>query len=177
MPLRPEHTINLKGKTFVLLSGLLDLAHQRGLCGIETEVQIELSRPAEEYWVVRATGRFSNDQGGHVFSAYGDASPASSQMRGAYLRHAETRSIARMLRMATNVGLASLEELDEREEREVPAHHAPESRRQEHGSSEDVPVAGCQECGLVLTPAQAKLSENKYGRPLCPEHQRAATPC
>ncbi|GAB4462250.1 MAG: hypothetical protein OHK0029_28770 [Armatimonadaceae bacterium] len=31
-------------------------------------------------------------------------------------------------------------------------------------------------CPNVLTPAQMTMSQNRYGRPLCPQHQREATP-
>jgi hypothetical protein len=111
MPVDPRFVINLKGKQFVMLGGLLDLAHNGGLIGIETLLDKELSDPKEQSYVFQAIGRFRTDAGEAVWSAYGDASPSNSQMRGATLRHAETRAIARMLRMATNVAMCSVEEL------------------------------------------------------------------
>lgn len=111
MPIDPRFIINLKGKDFVLFSGLLAEAHANGLIGIETELQRDLSNPEQQSYVFRAIGRFRSAEGEAIWSAYGDASPSNSQMRGAYLRHAETRAAARMLRMATNVGMCSVEEL------------------------------------------------------------------
>src|SRR5215213_7546566 len=111
MPIKPEHIINLKGKQFVLLAGLLAEAHSNGLISIETEWDRQASDPKEQFWVFRALGRFKTADGEAVWSAMGDAAPWSSQMKGAYLRHAETRAIARMLRMATNVGMCSVEEM------------------------------------------------------------------
>lgn len=108
----PKFVINLKGKDFVLLAGLLDVAHQNGLIGIETEVCEKFSNPEKDFWVVKATGRFRAPEGDAIWTAYGDASPISSQMKGAYLRHAETRSIARMARFATNIGMTAFEECD-----------------------------------------------------------------
>jgi|GEM_PF-3954050 len=125
MPVKPEFIITMNTKQgkkdFVLFAGLLDLGHQSGLIAIENEVLLDLSQPEKDVWVVRSTGRFRSEYGEAIWSAHGDASPGNSQMRGAYLRHAETRAAARMLRIATNVGMASVEELgpgveDERED-------------------------------------------------------------
>lgn len=111
MAIKPEHIINLKGKQFVLFAGLLAEAHANGLIAIETEVQTHLSDPKEQSWVVRAIARFKTAEGEAVWSAYGDGAPGNSQMKGAYLRHAETRAAARVLRMATNIGMCSVEEI------------------------------------------------------------------
>lgn len=124
--LDPKFIINLKGKQFVLLGGLLDLAHNGGLIGIETVLDKELSDPKEQSFVFQAIGRFRTDAGEATWSAYGDASPSNSQMRGATLRHAETRAIARMLRMATNVAMCSVEELGPDEETEGEQKRGPQ---------------------------------------------------
>ena len=111
MALDPRFIITLQGKQFVMLGGLLDLAHNGGLIGIETILDKDLSDPKEQSYVFQAIGRFRTESGEAIWSAHGDASPSNSKMRGATLRHAETRAIARMLRMATNVAMCSVEEL------------------------------------------------------------------
>ena len=82
MAIDPRFIVNLKGKDFVLLAGLLDLGHKGGLIAIENEVLADLSAPEKDTWVVRSTGRFRSDHGEAIWSAHGDASPGNSQMRG-----------------------------------------------------------------------------------------------
>jgi hypothetical protein len=50
-------------------------------------------------------------------------------------------------------------------------------RRQTPGTT-DYDLAFCSEpgCGKPLTNGQRDLSTNRYGVPLCPEHQRTAEP-
>jgi hypothetical protein len=165
--------VNLKGKEFVMLGGLLDLAHAMELAGIETKPVLELCRPAEEYWVFEAIARFEN---GHFYSAYGDASPANSQMRGAYLRHAETRAIARALRFATNVAMCSIEELGDIQPAE---EAAPPVRRARH-DPQDQPAAAMEPCEWPDCPAlvdgqQARLSRQHFHRCLCAGHEGQLT--
>jgi hypothetical protein len=197
MAIDPRHIINLKGKDFILFAGLLNCGHEAGLLGIETEVVETLSDPKEQSWVVRAIGRFKSGEGDVCWSAYGDASPASSQMRGAYLRHAETRAVARMLRMATNVGMTAFEELGPDAEatttgtgstgarvREQGGERRPNERIRSAESRGDraanppasasadaaavAPVEFCENCGVQIDdPRIVVLAEQKFGKCLC----------
>ncbi len=109
--LRPPFVVERHGRRFVLLAGVLALAHARGLEAIETEI---LQLPDERNGhlaVVKATVRLA---GGRVFTAHGDASPQNVNrgMETMVVRLAEARAIARALRLATNVAVATLEEAE-----------------------------------------------------------------
>lgn len=104
-----KYTVNVQGKDFVTFSGLLALAHEKGLTSIETElVNSDLTNP-----VIKATVKF----GDKTFTGYGDAntSNVAKKVAGALIRMAETRSLARALRFACNVDMAAIEELDAEE--------------------------------------------------------------
>jgi hypothetical protein len=176
----PKYIITLKDRQFVLFAGLLDLAHRCGLKGIETSILLPASNPAEQFWVVQATGRFAGDGEDVLYWAHGDAGPQNSQMRGAYLRHAETRSIARMLRLATNVGMAAFEELGpdalgEGEGNGRGAAPRPAAAKAPAATTGGSPVAVCQyeSCGQPLTANQVTLSMHHHATPLCPAHCKA----
>lgn len=195
--------LNLKGKEFVLFAGLLDLAHQNGLIAIENEVLLDLSNPEKDFWVVRSLGRFRCAEGEAVWSAHGDAGPGSSQMRGAYLRHAETRAAARMLRMATNIGMASVEELGNDADtvsdhlptprQTPPVRHEPAGPQKalqrptaaptrpdggpgERVAQSELPVYKCGwlKCGAVVEERVALAGLKLYGHIICREHAPAA---
>lgn len=183
MTVDPRFIVNLKGKEFVMLGGLLDLAHRIGLQSIETAVSEKFSQPEKDIWVVQAFCRFSQPEGEPLlWSGYGDAGPGNSQMRGAYLRHAETRAIARALRWATNVAMAAVEELGPDSEpanghqsapqppqraKHDPADH--EQRTAAQGSADGL----CEECGMPVMPAVAKASRERFGAVLCSAHIQA----
>lgn len=203
MALDPRFIINLKGKQFVLFAGLLAEAHANGLIAIETEIQKDLSDPKERAWVVRAIARFKTADGEAVWSAYGDAAPWNTQMKGAELRHAETRSAARVLRMATNIGMTAFEELGPDAEEDTlgqeraggqvvrPSQQRTAPRQQPREKPAGAPVsrqvgddvlgAVCDwpDCGLELTVDEVKGCRlPQYvrffeGRCYCKEHRAA----
>ena len=90
----------------VTVKQLLALAHERGLESILTE-PIEVS---EKFAFFRATVTM---EGGKVFMGHADAAPNNVKpaMQNCLPRLAETRSIARALRLAVNIGEVSAEEL------------------------------------------------------------------
>lgn len=94
----PENIITIKQ--------LLAIAHERGLESILTE-PVEMS---ERYAFFRATVTL---EGGKVFMGHADAAPNNVKpaMLNCLPRLAETRAIARALRLAVNIGEVSAEEL------------------------------------------------------------------
>ncbi len=100
--------ITLNGKKYVTQKGLLNEAHKKGLKSIVTEM-VEFKD--KEIAVVKATITMKD---GSVFTGYGDATKenVNSMIVKHILRMAETRSICRGLRLATNIGVTSIEELE-----------------------------------------------------------------
>lgn len=160
MPVNPKFIVQLKGRDFVMVAGLRELAEEKGLLDIRTEPVLELCIPAERFFVFRASGRF-RDAGGNesIWEAYGDACPTNSQMKGAELRHAETRAIARMLRWATNVAMTAIEEMgpdgEDASRSASQARTAPQRARHDptDAAGEELGRAACQlpGCGVLLT--------------------------
>ena len=109
--IQDKHIIKLAGKEFITFAGLLEKAHEVGLSCIKTE----LISQSEDLVVFKALVEMKD---GQKFEAHGDASKNNvNQMIVPHkLRMAETRSIARALRLATNIGMCSLEELGEVEQ-------------------------------------------------------------
>lgn len=117
--MKDEYKIDLKGKEHVQYPGLLDLAHERGLISIDTEL---LQIPTEQNGnvaIAKATVLMKGEGEPKRFSGIGDASPAnvSRNIAPHAIRMAETRAKARSLRDAVNVG-GDIEE-------EIGASHQP----------------------------------------------------
>jgi hypothetical protein len=108
--------VELQGKQFVTYEGLLDLAHQKGLKGIKTELLQAPSKENNNTCIVKAMAIVENGE----FHGIGDANPANvnSFISKHLIRMAETRAKARALRDLTNVGMTAIEELtDEGEDK------------------------------------------------------------
>ncbi len=108
--MRQEFFITRQGKQYVLFAGLLNEAHAKGLKGISTEL-IQIPDEANgNVAIVKAIAHMGDDK---HFSGIGDASPqnVSRNIAPHLIRIAETRSKARALRDAVNVGATSIEEL------------------------------------------------------------------
>ena len=108
--LKKEFLVKLHGgKEHCLFAGLLDLGHQEGLSNVTTTI---LQIPCKENGMMavvhaRVTTAFGD------FTGIGDADPTNvnKMMVNHILRMGETRSIARALRFATNIGVAAIEEM------------------------------------------------------------------
>ena len=100
----------IDGKEFALYAGLLDLAHQNHLAGIEVELVQYPAKDNEHTAVCRAT--ISTESAGPYID-FGDANPVNCNSKVAkhLIRMASTRAKARALRDLTNVGITALEEL------------------------------------------------------------------
>ena len=109
MQVDPRHVQRIGDRDFVKFEGLLDLAHRQGLKGVETEL-IQAPMEGNNYMAI-IQARVTTERG--TFSGIGDATPKNVNGRIAphIVRMAETRAVARALRLACNIGMCSVEEL------------------------------------------------------------------
>lgn len=100
---------NIQGKDFVLFEGLLDAAHAAGLKSIVTELA-QIPDENNGTCIVCARVTMADDR---VFTGIGDASSGNvgKMIAPHIIRMAETRAIARALRIACNIGVTAFEEL------------------------------------------------------------------
>jgi len=101
---------NIKGKDFVLYSGLLDLGHQIGIQSMRIEI---LQYPTEHNGMEAICKAHVESKNGEDFIEIADANPknVAPLVRQHVLRMAATRAKARALRDMTNIGITCLEEL------------------------------------------------------------------
>ncbi len=106
---RERFVKTLQGKDYVLYGGLLELAKQRGLRRITTDV---VQVPTSENGMYAVVVAEIETQDG-VFKEVGDASPESVNraIQPHVLRMAATRAKARAMRDAVGVDMVALEEL------------------------------------------------------------------
>ncbi|MFC1591387.1 hypothetical protein ACFL43_02565 [Thermodesulfobacteriota bacterium] len=106
---------NIQGKDFVVYSGLLDLAHQRGLVKLEVKT---LQLPSKDNGFEAICHAVAESKYGEVFSDVGDANPknVNSKIAAHIIRMASTRAKARCLRDMTSIGITCLEELGDLDE-------------------------------------------------------------
>ncbi len=99
----------IQGKDFVLFEGLLEIAHTEGLKVVDTELVQAPSKDNGMLAIVKAT--VETEKG--IFGALGDASPESCEkpMQPHLVRLADTRAIARAMRLAVNIGMTSSVEM------------------------------------------------------------------
>ena len=98
-------TKNIEGKDFVLYSGLLDLAHQKGMVSMEVEI---LQFPTKENGHQAICRAMVESKLGESFTDVGDADTTNCNFKVVathLLRMASTRAKARALRDFTNVGM------------------------------------------------------------------------
>lgn len=102
-----EYLVNFSGKDYIILRGLLTMAHNHGLTKIITSV-VERDADRRRYEVIATV---DGERG--TFTGHGEADP-SSVKRGfdnSLLRMAETRAIVRALRWYCGIGITALDEL------------------------------------------------------------------
>ena len=96
----------IQGKFYVTQAGLLNEAHKKGIKSIITEmIQFENEKVA----VVKSVVTMKDKT---IYTGYGDATITNTKMKGALLRMAETRATNRALRLANNIGVCSVDELE-----------------------------------------------------------------
>ncbi len=117
--MKKEYIIERLGKQFVLYEGLLDEAHQQGLCRISTTL-IQVPHPDNGNSAIVAA-EVETSKGS--FSGIGDACPSNvgRPIVPHIVRMAETRAKARALRDAVNIGVTAVEELGDLDEQPVEA--------------------------------------------------------
>jgi hypothetical protein len=134
--MRKEHIVEHQGRSFVLYAGLIDEATEKGLKSIRTELLQSPLPENGETTICQATVEMGD---GRVFQGIGDANPTNvgRQIAPHAIRMAETRSKARALRDALNIGAVALEELgdlDEPDPDAQPRHRSGFVGRDEGGS-------------------------------------------
>jgi hypothetical protein len=158
--------IDRQGKKAVLYAGLLDAAHQEGLKEIRTSI---VQIPCDENGHVAICQSTVITEKG-TFSEIGDASPqnVARPMLTCLLRMAATRSKARALRDAVNVGVISLEEMDEEEPaRPKPAAQAapPPARSQNNQANQAPRPAQAQPARPVQQQTQGQQPAQNPAQP------------
>jgi hypothetical protein len=102
-----EFIVEIHGKQFVTFSGLLTLAHERGLVGLKAD----FITVTAEIALAHAVATFAD---GRTFEESADATPGNvnAKIRPHFPRMALTRSKARCLRDALNISMVAIEELE-----------------------------------------------------------------
>jgi hypothetical protein len=195
-----DGVVRLGDRDYATWPYVLNLAHERGLKEIRTELLQAPTGDNDHTAIVKATVTFEvlngeKDMGINrivrVFEGLGDASPKNvpARIATALIRMAETRAKGRALRDATNIGMTLVEELADMEGEPARAQPAPQPARPapqpqqpqqaSQGPQQPKPAEGggalvCQwaGCGKPLTKGQHDISTRVYGSPLCPTHQK-----
>lgn len=129
-----------KQTPFIRLPGLIRIAHKHAekLGGMLTQLghetkQLPTKENGYECIIVTSFAVITKDDKIICrFTKIGDANPenVNSMVRKHIIRMAESRSVARVLRVMTDVGMTALEELDETSQEgygDYPEYHRPES--------------------------------------------------
>lgn len=162
MAIPDEFRIERHGKTYILFAGLLAEAHNRNLKSVETEI-IEYKFAdgknglEPQYAIVKATVTMED---GGSYQGIGDAtlSNVGGGIKPHLIRMAETRSVARALRLATNIGVTSLEEMGGEDEASGNGHRpASQGRSQEHERLLEEIAVKYEEMPGVNRPNKSKL--------------------
>jgi hypothetical protein len=197
--LTKEHYASIQGKEYILLKGLLLMAHEAGFRGMQSEITQVASK--ENGWraVAHVTVHLQGeDEQPSIFEACADASVETTKLL-AYERMAETRALSRALRFALNWGDVTADEMPDGEsardrapmQQPTRAQSPPESPREkpEPGARpSDAPpgtapqTAGegtqqvCADCRCSLTRGQVTSAVRSYGVALCMECRKKHQP-
>lgn len=109
-----EYRMQVSGREHVTFDGLVHMAHAAGLVGTDTELLQAPTEANKGTAIVRAVATFRREDGSLAnFSGIGDANPANTnKVIGLHaIRMAETRALARALRVALNIKGCAFEEL------------------------------------------------------------------
>jgi hypothetical protein len=159
----------LEGKWYVTHAGLLRIAQRRRCHAIRTSLQKDVSDPIASRWVFKATVYKTPSSRGFV--GYGDADPSnvSALVRGAEMRMAETRAVARALRKAYGIGLCSVEELGSFSGPPRPVAASPHSDRSHgsNGSNNGHPRLRDQLCLLIRKYELDSAQVKRYAADFC----------
>ncbi|HLV79659.1 MAG TPA: hypothetical protein VKT32_05230 [Chthonomonadaceae bacterium] len=169
--MKKEYIVERQGRMFVLYAGLLDLAHQRGLKSISTELLQVPGEPNNRVAICKATVVLEQDGLERIFTGIGDAAPnnVAPAMQTCTIRLAETRAKARALRDAVNVGVTAFEELDA----EDVSDSAPE-RGYALNASRSARPAAPNRTPRRAEPAPVSASRPAEGTPLAAEMRHPA---
>lgn len=118
---KAKYIISIKGKDAILADGLKKLAHLKGIKSLKSNIVQFPNQENNNLCIVETelVGYDYNPITDKVeevtYKAIGDASPnnCTSLVKPAFVRMAETRSIARVLKNYTNVGIVAVDELIE----------------------------------------------------------------
>lgn len=175
-----RHIIKLQGREFVTYEGLLDAAHRQGLQEIRTQL-VQIPGPQTDHTAIcmaEVTLRDPETGTTRTFTGIGDANPRNTSRNVALhlIRMAETRSKARALRDAINVGMCSVEELEtaelpteigegRRDEPELDIATRPALSEERPASKSQIDRVGREMKRVGMTPEEGRTwLSNRYGK-------------
>ncbi|SLM30774.1 Zinc finger SWIM domain protein (fragment) [Desulfamplus magnetovallimortis] len=167
--LKEQFISNIKGKDFVLYSGLLDLGHQIGIKSIKIE---PIQYPTKENGMEAICMAIVTSKNEQVFTEIGDASPKNVNRMIAehILRMAATRAKARALRDMTNIGMTALEELGDLDQVIGGNNGSTPPKRQSKGKP--VNVNNRKENNINETPKEPKATPKKDQKTQKPDSKK-----
>jgi hypothetical protein len=196
--LREDESVNLKGKSHPTFPGILRLAHEAGLLGLEVSVLQFPDETNGQMAVCQAIATFPGPDGrDRIFTEIGDCDlkncgPMIAPHR---IRMAATRSKGRALRDALGIGVAMAEEIGGVEPKEwredasgasysASSSHVRQSPRVRHEQAVARPPAPqspfveeeerfCSECGILLTNDEVRGCRSRSWPLLCATHGAA----
>lgn len=116
---RKQYVTTIKGKEAILSDGLKKIAHIKGIKSLKSNI-IQFPNAENNNLCIVETELIGYDYNPItdkveevVYKAIGDASPSncSSMVAAAFVRMAETRSVSRVLKNYTNIGIVAVDEL------------------------------------------------------------------
>lgn len=175
MSIDSRYIVDLKGKKFVLWSGLIDAATNAGLQSIEVNLIQFPSAENGQLAIAQATATF---EGGRFFTEIGDCGPGNcTPMIAAHsCRMACTRAKGRALRDALNIGETMFEELgpDSESQNGQPTNHGARTAvpRARHDPEDDATKNACAVCGEIVPAPVANAARKRFAEVLCITHGR-----